>query len=52
MARNWRSYFANDSEDDDRDNLNPTFQKYPRSVDEFSKSYILTKKNDVHVNEQ
>jgi hypothetical protein len=27
MARNWRSYFANDSENDDRDNLNPTFQK-------------------------
>jgi hypothetical protein len=27
MARNWRSYFANDSEDVDRDNLNPTFQK-------------------------
>jgi hypothetical protein len=26
MARNWRSYFAEDSEDDKRDNLNPTFQ--------------------------
>jgi hypothetical protein len=26
MARNWRSYFANDSEDDVQDNLNPTFQ--------------------------
>jgi hypothetical protein len=52
MARNWRSYFANDSEDDVQDNLNPTFQRKPRSVDELSKSYILTEEDDVHVSEQ